>query len=101
MLVVLALVGAAAALDLDGAKAAGLVGEKPDGYVEVVSPNASAEVKALVADVNAKRRAAYARIAQQNGAPLADVAALAGKKLVEGAPAGSFVYVDGAWKRKP
>jgi uncharacterized protein YdbL (DUF1318 family) len=101
MLVVLALGGSALALDLDGAKAAGLVGEKPDGYVDVVSPSASAEAKALVADVNTKRRAAYARIAQQNGAPLADVAALAGKKLIDGAPSGSFVYVDGQWRKQP
>ena len=36
MLVVLALAASAAALDLDDAKAAGLVGEKADGYVAVV-----------------------------------------------------------------
>lgn len=98
--VALALTGPALALDLDGAKAAGLIGEKPDGYVAVVGSGAPADAKALAEDVNTKRRAAYAKIAQQNGAPLADVAALAGKKLIDGAPPGTYVYVDGAWVRK-
>jgi len=101
MVVTLALVAPALALDLDDAKAAGSIGEKPDGYVDVVSASASTEVKALVADVNSKRRAAYAKIAQQNGAPLADVAALAGKKLIEGAPSGTWVNVGGQWQEKP
>jgi uncharacterized protein YdbL (DUF1318 family) len=102
MLVVLALAGAVSArLELDGAKTAGLVGEKPDGYVAAVDPNPSPEVKALVADVNVKRRAAYERIARENGAPLADVAALAGKKLIEGAEKDTWVYVGGRWQRQP
>ena len=100
MLVVLALAASAAALDLDDAKEAGLVGEQADGYVAVVG-NASAETKALVADVNAKRRAAYGKIAHENGAPLASVAALAGKKLIESAPSGTWVNADGQWQKKP
>src|SRR5688500_9152121 len=37
------------ALDLDGARKAGLVGEKLDGYVAVVKP--AAEVEALVTEI--------------------------------------------------
>ena len=90
----------AAALDLDQAKAAGLVGEKPDGYVAAVAATPSPEVKALVDDVNAKRRTAYDKVARQNGAPVSAVAAIAGKKLIEGAPSGTFVQVDGKWMRR-
>ena len=91
----------AAALDLDAAKARGLIGERPDGYVEVVDGGASKEVQALAKDVNAKRRVAYEKVARQNGAPVADVAKIAGKKLIDGAPPGTYVKVDGKWVKKP
>jgi hypothetical protein len=90
----------AAALDLDTAKARGLLGERPDGYVEVVDVGAPAEVKALAEDVNAKRRVAYEKVARQNGAPVADVAKIAGKKLIDNAPRGTFVKIDGKWVKK-
>ena len=96
---VLAVASSASALDLDGAKRQGLIGERPDGYVEVVG-DASPDVRALAADVNAKRRAAYEKIARQNGAPLADVAKIAGKKLIDGAPAGTYVKIKGSWVKK-
>ncbi|MED5431894.1 MAG: YdbL family protein, partial [Pseudomonadota bacterium] len=56
---------AAYALDLDGAKGQGLVGEQPDGYLGVVK--ATPQAVELVSDINAKRRDAYERIARQNG----------------------------------
>ncbi|HWP65569.1 MAG TPA: YdbL family protein [Candidatus Limnocylindria bacterium] len=90
----------AAALDLDTAKRQGLIGERPDGYVEVVDPNASPDVRAFAAEVNAKRRDAYQKVARQNGAPLADVAKIAGKKLIDGAPPGTYVKIDGEWVKK-
>jgi uncharacterized protein YdbL (DUF1318 family) len=96
---VLAVASSASALDLDGAKRRGLIGERPDGYVEAVG-DASGDVRALVSDVNAKRRAAYEKIARQNGAPLADVAKIAGKKLIDGAPPGTYVKLKGSWVRK-
>jgi uncharacterized protein YdbL (DUF1318 family) len=91
----------AAALDLDAAKARGLLGERPDGYVEVVDAGASPDVRALAQDVNAKRRVAYEKVARQNGAPVADVAKIAGKKLIDNAPSGAYVKLDGKWVRKP
>jgi uncharacterized protein YdbL (DUF1318 family) len=97
---VLAVALPAAALDLDTAKARGLLGERPDGYVEVVDAGASAEVQALAQDVNAKRRVAYEQVARQNGAPVADVAKIAGKKLIDGAAPGTYVKIDGKWVRK-
>jgi uncharacterized protein YdbL (DUF1318 family) len=98
--VLLAAASTAFALDLDAAKRRGLIGERPDGYVEVVGNDASPEVRTLATDVNAKRRAAYEKVARQNGAPLADVAKIAGKKLIDGAPSGIYVKIDGAWMKK-
>jgi uncharacterized protein YdbL (DUF1318 family) len=96
----LAVAPGAGAEPLDAAKAAGQVGERPDGYLGVVNAGAPG-AKALVDEVNAKRRAKYAEIAQQNGTALEAVAALAGAKLVERTPAGQFVMgSDGRWKKK-
>jgi len=94
-------VQAASAATLDGAKAAGQIGESVDGYVHLVDQNAPAEVKALVKDVNGKRRARYEGIAKKRGATIEDVAALAGAKLVERAPAGQYVMdSSGKWRKK-
>lgn len=87
------------ALDLDAAKAQGLVGEQPDGYLGVVQ--ATPDAVALAADINAKRKAAYEGIARQNGATLAQVGALTGQKVIEKAPAGTFIKApNGQWVKK-
>lgn len=97
------LLGAHAAIagTLDDAQSVGKVGEGVDGYVHLVDKNTSADVKALVEDVNAKRRTKYANIAKERGIPVEDVAALAGAKLVERAPAGEYVMdKNGKWRKK-
>jgi len=87
--------------ELDSAKAAGQVGERPDGYLGVVSPSAQPAAKQLVEDVNAKRKAKYAEIAKQNGTAVDAVAALMGAKLIERTPAGQYVMgADGRWLKK-
>jgi uncharacterized protein YdbL (DUF1318 family) len=90
----------AAALDLDAAKRSGLVGEQTDGYVGAVAASPSPEVVALVADVNAKRQAAYQDVARKNGTALETVAALAAQKLIERAPSGAWIRDGGKWYRK-
>lgn len=58
---------------LDDARASGQVTETADGYVNVqgdVSPG----IKALVMDVNKRRREAYIRIAKKNGISVEQVA---------------------------
>jgi uncharacterized protein YdbL (DUF1318 family) len=102
LLVALALLlaPAALALDLDGARAQGLVGEQTDGYVGAVKGQGSAEVRALVAEVNAKRRAAYEQIAREQGTAVEAVAALAGQKLIDRMPAGSWIGANGHWYQK-
>jgi uncharacterized protein YdbL (DUF1318 family) len=92
---------AANAATLDDAKAAGQIGEGVDGYVHLVDKNAPAAAKALVKDVNNKRKAKYASIAKTRGASVESVAALAGAKLVERTPAGQYVMDSNAkWRKK-
>ncbi len=92
---------AANAATLDSAKSAGQIGESVDGYVHLVDENAPADVKTLVKDINNKRRAKYEGIAKTRGAPVEDVATLAGAKLVERAPAGQYVMDSNAkWRKK-
>ncbi|HEY9568162.1 MAG TPA: YdbL family protein [Thalassobaculum sp.] len=91
----------ALALDLDGAKAQGWIGERRDGYVGLADAAASAEARGLVDQVNAERRAAYESVARQNGVPREQVEALAGQKLIGRAAGGTFVMdAAGRWIRK-
>jgi uncharacterized protein YdbL (DUF1318 family) len=91
----------AGAGDLDDAESAGRVGEGVDGYVHLVDENAPTDVKALVKEVNEKRREKYAIIAKKRGVPVEEVAALAGAKLVKSATAGEYVLDStGKWRKK-
>ena len=91
----------AAAQSLDQAKAAGQVGERIDGYVGVVDANAPGNVRAMVDQVNAERRAKYAEIAAERGTSVQAVAQIAGQKLIERTPGGQFVLgADGQWRQK-
>lgn len=99
VLVGLAGVGEAQAGPLDDAKAQGLVGERPDGYVGVVDGNG--DVQALVDRINAGRKEKYAEVAAKRGAPIEAVAQIAGEKLIERTPPGQYVMtIDGRWRRK-
>lgn len=86
---------------LADAKAAGHVGERPDGYLGA-APGAPAAAASLVAEINARRKERYAAIAQRNKVPVAAVEALAGQRLVQEAPSGAWVMdAGGNWQRKP
>lgn len=96
-----ALAPAALAGPLDGPKAAGQIGERWDGYLGLVDANAPASVRQLVERTNREREARYAEIAARRGVATADVAAIAGEKLVNEAPPGQFVMgPDGRWVRR-
>ncbi|HFD16193.1 MAG TPA: DUF1318 domain-containing protein [Rhodospirillales bacterium] len=89
------------ALSLAEAKAKGWVGERADGYLGLVDPKAPAAARALVEEVNAKRRKAYEAIARKNGVPVEAVAAIAGEKAIAKTPPGQYVMgTDGRWRRK-
>ena len=94
-------VATASAASLDNAKAIGLVGERPDGYVAAVQPNPPPDIAALVQQVNNKRRAAYADIAAKEGVPIEQVGALTAEKIRTQAPSGHyFLNSDGTWTQK-
>lgn len=87
------------ALTLDDAKAKGLVGEKSNGYLGLVSPG-SGEAQALMTDVNQKRRQAYEEIARRNGTSVTAVETLAGEKAVQNTSSGNFIEGPGGWIKK-
>lgn len=89
------------ALDLRQAKAQGLVGERNDGYVGYVVTPASAEVKAVVKDVNNKRRAKFTATANNNNITVEQVAARFYQRAVNQTQAGHY-YQDasGKWIKK-
>lgn len=101
VLALLALAAPAAALTLDEARARGLVGERPDGYVAPVVPDPSPEVRELVERVNAERRKVYEELARKEGVPVEVVAAITAKKIIERLPPGAW-WMDeqGRWHRK-
>lgn len=92
---------AAFALDLADAKSSGQVGEQADGLVGIVTPPGSAEVQALVREVNDGRMASYRDIAAKQGTSIDSVKTLAGKTLIDKTPAGQYVLSpSGAWTKK-
>ncbi len=80
-LIVFLTAGSAFALDLQSARSQKLVAEQANGYIKAVKP--SPEVDALVANVNAGRKAEYERIAKEKGSKVEDVAAIAAQELLK------------------
>ena len=87
------------ALSLDEAKAKGLVGEKSTGYLGAINPS-NAEAKALIEDVNQKRRKAYEDIAKRNRTSIQAVETLAGEKAIQNTKPGNFIEGPGGWVKK-
>ena len=89
------------AISLQDAKAQGLVGEQPNGYLGLVKANAGADVKALMNNINAQRKKEYQAIARRNNTELNVVEALAGKKAIEMSPSGQYVKLpSGQWVKR-
>jgi uncharacterized protein YdbL (DUF1318 family) len=89
------------AADLSSAKQAGLIGEQSNGYLGFVSGAIPADVRALVIDVNQKRKSHYQAIANKNALPLAKVEVLAGKKAIAKTLKQQFIRLpSGQWKHK-
>jgi uncharacterized protein YdbL (DUF1318 family) len=89
------------AIDIRDAKAQGLVGEANTGYIAAVQTPASAEVRALIADVNGKRKAQFASTAQKTGTTVAQVANRFYELAVQKTAPGNY-YQDssGRWQKK-
>lgn len=98
--VLMGLAGPVFAISLDAARAQGLVGETMSGYIAPVQ-SPSADVQALVNQVNAQRRAHYQSIAGRNGVGIEEVGRLTAEKIINGLPGGAFFQsANGAWRQK-
>ncbi|MBV0932956.1 YdbL family protein [Marinobacterium weihaiense] len=89
------------AISLDDAKARGLVGERSTGYLGIVAPTAGADVKQLVQQINAKRRALYQKKAGKAGVALDVMELRTGQRLQQMTPSGQYIQdANGRWVRK-
>ena len=86
--------------NLATAKTQGLVGEQADGLLGIVT-TPTAELKALVSDVNTRRLALFAQIAAKNGQSLDAVKAVSGEEFMNRTPAGQYIRTpQGTWQKK-
>ncbi|MBK4771693.1 MAG: DUF1318 domain-containing protein [Pantoea sp. Morm] len=99
LLLALLLVPSAWALTLDQARQQGRVGETLSGYI--AARQQDDETQALVKRINDGRSQQYQRVAQQNNLTTAEVARIAGEKLVNRAGSGEYVRgINGQWVQK-
>lgn len=84
-----------------GARSEGLIGELPTGYIGFVSPPTAA-IKALVDDINIKRKAVYTEQAQANGATVEEFAFRNGCRLIKEKMVAGEKYQapDKSWKTR-
>ena len=82
------------------ARSSGAVGEKPDGYLGFpTSP--SAATRALVKDLNIKRKAAYTRKAQATNSTVEQFAFTSGCNLImRTTPGEKYQAPDGSWQTR-
>jgi uncharacterized protein YdbL (DUF1318 family) len=82
------------------ARASGQVGEKVDGYLGVVGGGTPA-LRALVDDLNIKRRAVYTQKAQAQHATVQEYAFTSGCLLIaQTAPGEKYQAPDGSWQTR-
>jgi uncharacterized protein len=82
------------------ARAAGLVGEKPDGYLGIVG-TATPALQAVVNDINIKRRERYAERAKAANATLDEFAFATGcQAILATKPGERYQAPDGSWQTR-
>lgn len=85
---------------LDAPRAAGLVGERFDGFA-VARGAVPLDVATLVESVNAERRAIYTQRAASQGVPVQEVGKVYAAEILKSAPAGTwFLAENGQWSRR-
>ncbi len=89
------------AIDINSAKEQGLVGEANTGLLAAVKKPPSAEVAALIRDVNARRKARFEQAARRTDATPEQVRARFYQLAVEKTQPGHY-YQDtsGTWRKK-
>ena len=94
-------VSVAVASALTQPKADGLIGEQANGYIGLVRQDVPADIRKLVNDVNAKRKAGYQKIAAQQGTSLSEVERVGGNKVIEKTLKGNYIRdASGVWRKK-
>jgi uncharacterized protein YdbL (DUF1318 family) len=90
------------AIGLDDAKQKGLVGERNNGYLGMVTVqnDAQREVQSLIDDINAKRKAVYVKLAAKNGITVQQVEKLAAEKSYKKTSSGHYLWINGKWAKK-
>jgi len=92
---------AVAASPLAKPKADGLIGEQANGYIGLVKQNVSADIKKLVNDANANRRAGYQSIAKRQGTSMAEVEKVGGQTAMDKTLRGNYIRdASGVWRKK-
>jgi uncharacterized protein len=85
---------------LDAARAAGLVGERYDGYLGIAGAVAPA-VRSQVARINVQRRSLYSSLAARKGVSPQDVGITAGCQLLARVGTGeAYLWPEGGWRRR-
>ncbi len=92
---------AMAASPLTQPKADGLVGEQANGYLGLVTQSAPSNIKNLVNETNAKRKAGYQGIAAKQGTRLSEVEKVGGMTAIEKTLKGNYIRdTNGNWRKK-
>ncbi len=85
---------------LDAPRAAGIVGERFDGYA-VARGTVTPDVAALIEKVNTERRAVYAARASSENVPIEAIGKIYAAEIMKSAPAGTwFLSESGQWVKK-
>jgi len=84
----------------ESARQAGIIGEMPDGYLGfVVTP--TPEVRAMVDDINIKRKAAYTKRAAATNSTVEQFAFTTGCNLIAKTEIGEkYMSPDGVWRTR-
>ncbi|HEX6660401.1 MAG TPA: YdbL family protein [Sphingomicrobium sp.] len=99
-LVALAAAASAQTPAVDAARAAGIIGERYDGFIGIASP-VSAQIRSQVATLNIRRRSLYSSLASRKGASPQEVGITAGCQLLARVQVGqSYLLSDGVWRRR-
>lgn len=89
------------ALSLTEVKGQGLVGEGNNGYLSYVTGSPTKELKALVTNINNKRKAKFTSVAQKSGATTEQVALRFYERAKTATKSGNFYQnASGNWVKK-
>lgn len=83
------------------ARQAGLIGERYDGYIGIVTANAPADLRRQVAAVNIRRRSLYSNLAARKGVSPQEVGITAACSLFRRIGVGEYyLHGEGGWQRR-